>query len=84
MSVQEKNNAINQAAKSIETIAVKKSTQNESPFPPETTKFKSEDEIFNEMTVKIVMGIPECEEKYLLKLKIARHNKNVFFYKSSQ
>ena len=57
MSIQENNNAINWVAESIESIADKTSTQNEI-------------EIFGEMTVKMVSGIPECEEKYLLKLRI--------------
>ena len=68
MSIQEKNNAIKWVAESTESIADKISTQNESPPPPETTKSKSEDEIFGEMTMKMVSGIPECEEKCLLKL----------------
>ena len=68
MSIQEKNNAIKWVAESTESIADKISTQNESPPPPETTKSKSEDEIFGEITMKMVSGIPECEEKYLLKL----------------
>ena len=41
----------------------------ESPRPPETTKSKSEDEIFGKTFVKMVSGIPECEENYLLKLR---------------
>ena len=57
MSIQENNNAINWVAESNESIADKTSTQNEI-------------EIFGEMTVKMVSGIPECEEKYLLKLRI--------------
>ena len=57
MSIKENNNAINWVAESIESIADKTSTQNEI-------------EIFGEMTVKMVSGIPECEEKYLLKLRI--------------
>ena len=67
MSIQEKNNAINRVAESIESIADKISAQNESLLPPETTKSKSEDEIFGEMIFKMVSGVPECEEKYLLK-----------------
>ena len=70
MPIQEKNNAINWVAESIESIADKISTRYESPLPLETTKSKSEDEIFGEMTVKMVSRIPECEEKYLLKLRI--------------
>ena len=31
---------------------------------------KSEDEIFGEMIAKMISGIPESEEKYLLKLRI--------------
>ena len=57
MSIQENNNATNWVAESIESIADKTSTQNEI-------------EIFGEMTVKMVSGIPECKEKYLLKLRI--------------
>ena len=70
LSIQEKNNAINRIAESIESIADKISTRNENPLPPETTKSKSEYEIFGEMIVKMVSGISECEEKYLLKLRI--------------
>ena len=65
----ENKNVINLVAESIESIADKISTQNESPLPSETTKSKSEDEIFSEMTVKMVSGISECQDKYLLKLK---------------
>ena len=39
MSVQEKNNAINWVAESMESIADKISTQKENTSPPETTKF---------------------------------------------
>ena len=70
LSIQEKNNAINRVAESIESTADKISTRKENPLPPETTKSKSEYEIFGEMIVKMVSGIPECEEKYLLKLRI--------------
>ena len=70
MSIQEENNAINRVAESIESIAYKISTRSESPLVPETAKSKSEDEIFGEMTMKMVSGIPECQEKYLLKLTI--------------
>ena len=70
MSIQEKNNTISLVAQSTESIANKISTQNESPLPPETTKSKSEDEIFADMTVKMVGGIPECEKRYLLKIRI--------------
>ena len=70
MSIQEKNNAINHIDESIESIADKISTRNESPLPPETTKSRSEDDICGEMAVKMVSGMPECEEKYLLKLRI--------------
>ena len=59
MPIQEKNNAINWVAESIESIADKISTRYESPLPLETTKSISEDEIFGEMTVKMVSGIPE-------------------------
>ena len=39
--------------------------------PSSTRKTKSKsDEIFGEMTVKMVSGITECEEEYLLKLRI--------------
>ena len=69
-NVNPRKNTINQVAESIESIADKISTQNESPHPPETTKSKSEDEIFSEMTVKMVSGIPEFKGKYLLKLRI--------------
>ena len=31
---------------------------------------KSEDEIFGKMIAKMISGIPESEEKYLLKLRI--------------
>ena len=31
---------------------------------------KSEDEIFGEMITKMIAGIPESEQKYLLKLRI--------------
>ena len=31
---------------------------------------KSEDEIFGEMITKMIAGIPESEEKYLLRLRI--------------
>ena len=65
-----KNNAINQVPESIESIADKISIRNESPLAPETTKSKSEGGIFGEMIVKIISGIPESEEKYLLKLRI--------------
>ena len=61
--MQEKNNAINCVAESTESIADKISTQNESPLPPGTIKSKSEDEIFSEMMVKTVSGIPRVWEK---------------------
>ena len=70
MSIQEKNNAINWVAESVESIADKTSTQNKSPIPPETNKSKSEDEIFGEITMKMVSGTPGCEKKYLMKLRI--------------
>ena len=41
MSIQENYNAINLVAESIESIADKISTQNESPLPPQTNKSKS-------------------------------------------
>ena len=69
MSIQEKN-AINWVAESVESIADKTSTQNKSPIPPETNKSKSEDEIFGEITMKMVSGTPGCEKKYLMKLRI--------------
>ena len=74
-----KNNVINRVAESIESITDKISTRNQRPLPPETTKFKSEDEIFGEMIVKMVSGIPECEEKYLLKLRIQQDIINTRF-----
>ena len=74
MSIQEKNNAI-----STESIADKISTRNESPLPPETTKSKSENEIFGKIIVKMVSGIPECEKKYLLKLRILQDIINTCF-----
>ena len=58
MPIQEKNNAIDWVAKSIESTADKISIQNESPLSPETTKSKPEDEILSEMTVKMVSGMP--------------------------
>ena len=58
MSIQEKNNTINWIAESIENIADKILTWNESHLPPETTKSKSEVEILDEMTLKMVSGIP--------------------------
>ena len=70
MSIQEKNNAINWVAENVESIADKTSTQNKSPIPPETNKSKSEDEIFGEITMKMVSGTPGCEKKYLMKLRI--------------
>ena len=70
MLIQEKNNTVNQVVESTESIADKISTQKKSPLPPETTKAKSEDEIFGKMTMKMVSGIPEFEEKCLLKLRI--------------
>ena len=42
MLIQEKTNAINQVAESIESIADKISTRNETPLSPETTKSKSD------------------------------------------
>ena len=79
MSIQENNNAMNWVAESIESIADKISTRNESPLPSETTKSKSKNKIFSEMTVKMVSGIPECEEKYLLKLRIQQDIINTRF-----
>ena len=79
MSMQEKNITINQVAESIVSIADKILTRNESPLPPGTTKSKSEDEILGDMTMKVVSGIPECEEKYLLKLRIQENIINLHF-----
>ena len=58
MSIQEKNNAIDWVAKSIESIADKISIKNESPLPPETMKSKPEDEILGKMRVKMVSAMP--------------------------
>ena len=55
------------------------STQNKSPLPPETTKSKLDDEIFGEIIVKMVSGITECGEKYLLKLRIQQDITNTSF-----
>ena len=79
LSIQEKNNAVDQVAESIESISNNISTRKENPLSPETSKSKSEDEIFEEMTVKMVSGIPECEEKYLLKLRIQQDLINTRF-----
>ena len=49
MSVQEKNIARNRVAESMESIADEISTLNKSAFPRETSRSKSEDEIFGEM-----------------------------------
>ena len=54
----------------MESIVDKIVTQNKIPFPRETSRSKAEDEIFDKMTVKMVIGIPECKEKDLLKLGI--------------
>ena len=78
MSIQEKNNTINWVAESIESIADKISTGNKSPIPPETTKSKS-GEIFGKMTVKMISEIPDCKEKYLLKLRIQQDIINTCF-----
>ena len=83
MSIQETNNTIIRVAESIKSITDKISTQNENPFPPETAKSKSEDEIFGKITVKMVSGIPEFEEMYLLKLRIQQDNKYSLFYRST-
>ena len=58
MPIQEKNNTINWIAESIENIADKILTWNESHLPPETTKSKLEVEILDKMTLKMVSGIP--------------------------
>ena len=42
MLIQEKTNAINQVAESIESIADYISTRNETPLSPKTTKSKSD------------------------------------------
>ena len=79
MSFKEKNNAINRVAGSMESTVNKIATQNKSLFPRETSRSKAEDEIFNEMMVKMVSGIPECKEKYLLKLRVTQDITNVRF-----
>ena len=58
MSIQEKNNTINQVTESIESTADKMLKGHKSPLPPETAKSKSEDEILRKMTVKTFSGIP--------------------------
>ena len=63
----------------MESIVDKIATQNKSLFPRETSWSKAEDEIFNEMMVKMVSGIPECKEKYLLKLRVTQDITNVRF-----
>ena len=79
MLIQEKNNAINQVAESIESIADKISAQNKIPLPAETTNSKSEDKIFLKMTKKMVSGTPECEGKNQLKLRIQQGIINTHF-----
>ena len=79
MSVQEKNIARNRVAESMESIVDKISTQNKSPFPLDTSRSKSEDEIFSEMILKMPTGVPACKEKYLLKLKIQQDITNTGF-----
>ena len=69
MSIQEKNIATNQVAESMESIFDKIATQNKRPLPLETSRSKSEDEIFDEMILKMVTGVPVLK-KYLLKLRI--------------
>ena len=64
MSVQEKNIARNRVAESMESIVDEISTQNKSPFPRETSRSKSEDEIFGEMILKMATGVPACENIY--------------------
>ena len=79
MSVQEKNIAKNRVAESMESIADEISTQNISPFPLETSRSKSEDEIFGEMILKMATGVPACEKKYLLKSRIQQDITNTRF-----
>ena len=63
----------------MESILDKLATQNKSPFPRETSRSKAEDKILDEMMVKMVSGIPECKEKYLLKLGIGQDITNTHF-----
>lgn len=63
----------------MESIVDKIATQNKSPLPLETFRSKSEDEIFDEMIVKMVSGIPEFEENYLLKSGIQQDMTNTRF-----
>ena len=79
MSVQEKNVTMNRVAECMESIADKIATQNKSPLSLETSRSKSEDEIFGEMILKMVIGVPECEKKYLLKLRIQQDITNTRF-----
>ena len=77
-----KNNAMNQIAESMKSIVDNISTRNESLLPSETTESKSEDETFSmiiQMIVKMVSGVPECEEKYILKLRIQQGIINTCF-----
>ena len=53
MSVQEKNITINRVAESMESIVDKIATQNKSPLPLETSRSKSEYEIFGKIILKI-------------------------------
>ena len=64
---------MNQIAEIMESIVDNISTRNESLPPSETTESKSEDKTFSmiiQMIVKMVSGVPECEEKYIQKLRI--------------
>ena len=79
MSAQEKNIARNRVAEEMESIVDEISTQNKSPLPLETSSSKSEDEIFGEMILKMAKGVPECEKKYLLKLRIQQDITNTSF-----
>ena len=63
---------MNQIAEIMESIVDNISTRNESLPPSETTESKSEDKTFSmiiQMIVKMVSGVPECEE-YIQKLRI--------------
>ena len=79
MSIKENHNTINRVDESMENIVDKIATQNKSPFPRGTSRSKAEDEIFDEMTVKMVSGIPEYKGKDLLKLGIQQDVRNTRF-----
>ena len=79
MSVQEKNIARNRVAESMESIVDEISTQNKSPLPLETSRSKSEDEIFGEIILKMDTGVPACEKKNLMKLRIQQDITNTRF-----